>query len=332
MNISSLATKALYWILKGIQLQLFITLFSLPLLCAWGLPLSLLSPIGNLLFGPLLTLFLLVSSLIFFTELIGIPNEFLISLLTYITSYWLSIMHADTKRWLIGFVNPSYGVLFLLPLGGIFIMICHQTRTLGRSIVCLTLLIFSFWAYTWYAYRHKSRIIPIVSPTGSVHLIQHNRTLILIDPGSIGSTLGACSFVQYTLIPQIIQHTGRTFLDHVIVLQPNSMTLKALESLMIKMPIGHLYIPYWNGSLSRTGLHAYGALKKMCTDANIPLTRIGFNTERIIIDPTCTITIESLPHTIQSGAISYPAFATHTFIDNQDITLYSARYPHNLIK
>jgi hypothetical protein len=326
MNMASLGTKIIRWILHGIQIQLFITLFSLPLLCAWGLPLSLLSPLGNMLFGPVLTLFLLLSSLIFFTELVGIPNGLCITLLEQVTSYWLCIMHADTKRWLIGFAQPSYLVLFLLPVGAILIMVCNQTRTLYRSIICLTLLLVSFWAYAWYIQRTQPHHIPIACNNGMVHLIHHDNQLVLIDPGYMGKTLGAPSWVQFTLIPQIIQLTGRTTLDHVIVLQPNAMTLKALESLMIKMPVDHLYIPHWDGVLSRSGLHTYDALKKMCHDKNSTLIRIGLYSKHITLSPTCTITIKPLPHTIQAGSITYPALTVHTFIDNQDVTLYSAKY------
>ena len=148
---------------------------------------------------------------------------------------------------------------------------------------------------------------------------------MLIDPGYMGKTVGAPSWVQFTLIPQIIQLTGRTTLDHVIVLQPNAMTLKAVESLMVKMPIDHLYIPYWDGLLSRSGLHTYGALKKMCLDRNTALKRIGLYSKHITLSPTCTITIEPLPEKIQTGSIAYPALTVYTFIDNQDVTLYSAK-------
>ncbi|MFI5332524.1 MAG: hypothetical protein ACHQVS_00310 [Candidatus Babeliales bacterium] len=323
---TSLITKIIRWILHGIQLQLFITLFSLPLLCAWGLPLSLLSPLGNLLFGPMLTLFLLLSSFIFLTELIGIPNGLLIMLLEQVTTYWLSIMHADTKRWLIGFTQPSYFILLLLPLSAILVMICNQTRSLYRSSICLLLLLIGFWGYAWYLQRSTPAHIPIICNNGAVHLIQHQGTFTLIDPGYLGKTMGAPSWVQFTLIPQIIQRTGCTVLDHVIVLQPNTMTLKAVESLMIKMPIKNVYIPYWHGSLSSSGLHTYSAIKKMCRDKNILLTRISSSIQHITLDPTCTITIEPLPQIIQTTSISYPAFTVHTFIDNQDVTLYSAKY------
>ena len=65
-------------IIQFLQVQLFLSLASLPILVAWGIPFSLATVAGNFLFSPFLTLFLLLSSLIFFTELIFIPNAWLI--------------------------------------------------------------------------------------------------------------------------------------------------------------------------------------------------------------------------------------------------------------
>lgn len=159
--------------------------------------------------------------------------------------------------------------------------------------------------------------ISIPCNKGAVHLIQHNNQLILIDPGYMGQTIGASSWVQFTLVPHIIKHTGRTYLDHCIVLQPSAMTFKAVESLMLKMPITHLYIPYWQGTLSRAGLHAYGALKNKSH-----LIRLGSHPTSI----TNTISIEPLGSSIVTPTLNYCASAVHAFIDNQDITLYPAKY------
>src|SRR5579862_7575785 len=71
-----------------LSMQLFLSLVSLPILASWGLPISLMSPIGNVIFSPLLTLFLLLSSIIFFCELFCIPNEFFVWLLELVSQVW----------------------------------------------------------------------------------------------------------------------------------------------------------------------------------------------------------------------------------------------------
>src|SRR5258708_38016064 len=92
--------------LKSIQLQLFISFISLPFLIGWGLPISLLTPISTLIFGPFLTCFLLISSLIFFLELFYVPNSIFIWLLENITHIWLMCLNLEQRTWLIGFTKP----------------------------------------------------------------------------------------------------------------------------------------------------------------------------------------------------------------------------------
>ena len=81
-----LKTTTMQFVADGIMVHLAVTLVSLPILIMWGLPFSLAASIGNIAFTPLLACFLAISSLIFFTELLFIPNAMLISLLSTLAS------------------------------------------------------------------------------------------------------------------------------------------------------------------------------------------------------------------------------------------------------
>ena len=109
-------------IIDILQLQLFLTLTAFPILLAWGLPLSWMSLISTPLFSPLFTLFLLLSSLIFFTELLFLPNALFIYGLEKVAQFWLWILHFENGSWLIGFTKPSFLLLLLCPLSTLFIM------------------------------------------------------------------------------------------------------------------------------------------------------------------------------------------------------------------
>src|SRR5438445_4320197 len=106
-------TKWYQSLLKSVQLQLFISFISLPFLIGWGLPISLLTPFSTLIFGPFLTCFLLISSLIFFLELLYLPNALFIWLLELVTSIWLACLNLEQRAWLIGFTKPPIIVLIL---------------------------------------------------------------------------------------------------------------------------------------------------------------------------------------------------------------------------
>src|SRR5688572_27273147 len=126
-------------LLKSIQLQLFISFISLPFLIGWGLRISLLTPVRTLIFGPFLTCFLLISSLIFFLELFYLPNTLCIWCLEQVTSIWLTCLNVEQRSWLIGFTKPPILILCLLPLIALAIVHSKKITTIPKRILLLTL-------------------------------------------------------------------------------------------------------------------------------------------------------------------------------------------------
>lgn len=318
-------TQLSWWIIRFIQLQLFITLFSLPILIYWGLPFSLLSPLGNLIFGPVLTLFLFLSSLIFFTELLWLPNQWFIYALEKVTYWWLIFMPADNQRWLIGFAQPSSLLLFFIVIITIGIMVIRKTASLKMSIICFTALFLFFGLSLQYGSKQYSPTLKTLSCNkGALTFIASNKECIMIDPGYLGQRISANSWIQYTLIPYVIKELGRTTIDHCIILHPSGLVFQALERLCTKMKVKNIYLVYWFGDMSSHALRDYGKFKRAALAHDTCIIRLG--SQSLTIGNNACITLERLASTIGYQTISYPAFACHTQIDNKDITIYSAKY------
>lgn len=107
-------------------LQAILTIVAVPFLVAWDLPMSRISIIGNILFTPVITLFILISSLIFLTELLHIPNGFLCSLLNVITKHWLQALSCSSPDWLITISMATLTTLIVITL----IVPVSKTKTL----------------------------------------------------------------------------------------------------------------------------------------------------------------------------------------------------------
>ena len=86
-----------------LELQLLISVVILPILIAWGLPISIMTIIGNLVFAHFLTAFIFVSALLFSSDLLGIPNSFIVITLEWITQIWHYLLSLGSAHWLIGF-------------------------------------------------------------------------------------------------------------------------------------------------------------------------------------------------------------------------------------
>ena len=147
-----LVNKFKKYIKSFLIVQITCTIVSLPILVYWGLPISVMSIVGNFLFLPFLTTFLVISSLIFFTQLLSIPNDFLIYLLNHFTKWWNYFLQFGKKEWLIGFANPKLFIstffIVLLLVVTIKKFVPKFQIYINTILVVCTLCFFSFYKPT----------------------------------------------------------------------------------------------------------------------------------------------------------------------------------------
>ena len=200
MKKQPLISKITSWIVRFVQVQLFLTAVSAPILLSWGLPISVLSLLGNLLFFPALVAFLTLSSTIFFLELLHIPNGAPIWCLEKLTSAWLSAMSLTSgPKWLVSFRTPSEYLLILLPLLAFGILYYKKTSPLSRSVPLLALLLVCSFGYLKITGQPTTVVEQIPCNGGQITLIKSDGTTTLIDPGVLGRRGSASSWAEYTL-------------------------------------------------------------------------------------------------------------------------------------
>jgi beta-lactamase superfamily II metal-dependent hydrolase len=275
------------------HLQLFITLISIPILLSWGMPISLLTFAGNFFFSPLLTAFLLLSSLIFFCELMRIPNGILIWMLEHITHWWLLLMQWAGHSVLLPFALPSVLILILIFIVTLLILHHKKIKTPFIAIICYSILLAATCLYLTMPKYSNNKIINIDCNKGTVHILKFKKQLIVIDPGVIGRRLSASSWCEYTLMPALTKQCGCNTIDHLIILQPNRIIFEALLTLLEKISIKNIYIPLWQGHMPSFWARSFMKLKQACQKNNCALIRMA--NQPISID---AITIKALDEQI----------------------------------
>ncbi|HLC07063.1 MAG TPA: hypothetical protein VJJ26_02650 [Candidatus Babeliales bacterium] len=308
-------------LLKNIQLQLFISFMSLPFLVAWGLPISLLTPVSTVMFGPFLTCFLLISSLIFFLELFYLPNGALIWCLEKVTSAWLACLSLEQRAWLIGFSKPPLIVLLLIPLIALAIIHSKKITCIFRRICLLALFLIAVCTGLKlfpYAYNTFEKV---PCNKGDITLVNHNKTLIMIDPGCIASRPSYESLISYSLIPAIVQKTGLLQIDHLIVFKFNKRILDALQFLVTKITIKDIYLPRWNGRIPSFAWRSYVKLKKTVAENNGRIMSISYK-KQLYLDKTSTLSIEPVAtKDVSYYDATYRPLCVQGTINNQTLVL-----------
>src|SRR5690348_393527 len=120
---------AYHWILAMINVQLFMTLISLPICTAWGIPLSMLTILGNLLFSPFLTVYIFISSLLFITLFFSYACRPLCWLLDQCTTIWIMTLKYMPSTIYFGFPRSSLFLLIITALIAVYIAYTsHYTK------------------------------------------------------------------------------------------------------------------------------------------------------------------------------------------------------------
>jgi hypothetical protein len=296
------------WLINFMAIQCFVTLVSLPILIAWGLPLSIATPVGNIIFSPFLTAFLLFSSLIFITELIGIPNSILIYCLETIHSTWNYLLSYGTHAWLLYYKLPSYYILVILGCIPFIIILHKKTRVAHIAFISLCILISTTLALTYCPQEYAVHEIDCLGK--SITLITSQRETILIDTGALGRKLSTPSWVEYTLIPLLAQEYGINTLDHVVLLKPGKMVFDAADTLCKHARVNNVYMITWNGDAQKNLLRSYFTLKKTIEQSSARLHRIGYRTTSLQLDEDHNVMFELTDSHGTYTTVSYPLMHT----------------------
>ncbi len=215
--------------LQFLQVQFFLSLVSLPVIVAWGLPFSLMTAFGNFIFSPFIVAFLLCSSLIFFTELFSIPNDYLIFLLTHITRLWLYFLSFGSKFWLIGFSIKLLPFLLIIAMCAFFALQYQKLQKplyyIGVSIFLISIIAISM------SKSEKTLYIEVICNKKKLSIINNNGRLHLIDQGALGEKNNPNSWIVYTLIPEIVKNFGSIVIDELIYFDESRSTEKAINAL-----------------------------------------------------------------------------------------------------
>lgn len=304
--------------------HLVVSTFSFLILVCWGIPFCLLGFIGNVIFNPVLALFLCLSTVLFFTEICLIPNGYIIYALDILSNLWLYALSLSTNLELeIPCAQPSAITMATIACGVVIVMLA-QTTYAKKNCYLIAILAGGFALSQQQVTQFCTQSLPCAKE--ALHIIKQNSTLIIVDPGCLGRYISAPSFVQYILVPHIIQQFGTHTIDHLVLLKPGKLTFDAVLTLMQRATVKHIYIPLWQGDLSKSGLYSFMRMKEKAALCNTELHRLNKNEFTLLHDAHGSVTLKPLNTRLKKGPIQFNAFCICHTIDKQSVTFYPSQY------
>lgn len=292
-------------LIHGIELQLFLFFISLPILIAWGLPISLMSCIGNIVFAPFLSIFLLLCCAIFFLELFSLPNYYVITCLDYFTQFWQAGMKIAQRFWLIGFAKPP--LYILIGIAGLGLLVLHLKTSRLYKIIYFSISLLIILLLLKLNTSPTMQIKKIACGKAEIIALQSNKELILINP-AIPLKSNIQNWIEYTLLRELNQQFGTTTIDHVIITNPSILTFEYCSQLCKLTKVKKIYLPLWQGQNDPTLLKKYGAIRYHLNKNNSTLLRLGNQPYSILLGDA-SLTINPLTNLLCYKNIQYPALS-----------------------
>lgn len=214
-----------HYFLSFFELQFVISLMSLPVLIAWGIPISIMSPLANLIFTPLLILFLWISCLATVWSLASCSTSIFEQLLDAISALWLYFLAYARPEWLIGFPDKML-YLSIMICASIVVLYTYFKPKPFVSVIMLCLIWLAMIAlrpcFTPHEQLQRVGELPL-------YVCQIQDTAYLIDYGALCTRKNRHTNFDYTILPQLIKSTGRTTIDTVIFCKPSSKMAKVAQ-------------------------------------------------------------------------------------------------------
>lgn len=207
-----------------LETQLFIGVFCMPILIAWGIPISKMTIIGNLIFSPVITIFLFLSFLIAITEIFYIPNMLLIKLLDKISNVWLKVISWGQKSWLLGIKTELLYltiIFFLISIASLIFIKKKETRI--AILIILTLIP----VFTNLIIPKTKQFQICLNKKSFIDVATKNSKNFLKDQNCLKKA--SLSFIRYTLIPEIIKNSGSNKIDEIEIEEMTPEVYKALK-------------------------------------------------------------------------------------------------------
>ncbi len=267
MNLHSTSVS----IIKAIRLQLALSMIALPILLSWGLGISALTIVSNIIFTPVLALFLLVSTTIFIGVLFGFECSALKQLLNWLTGAWDWILSHAGSTTVMTVACPHPALLFGITACSLTLLFRWRHKDAWQHIIICgsTLMIIFALGFAEGSKNQKTSGCWGASKNIRVIPLKQRRRLIVIDSGFFGRHTMPARTVTYQFIPLLIKKYGTAHLAELRLNRIGYRSLKAAQTLCKRDLVDALWLAQSPDDLPDYANKLLNELKDLCKQKNI---------------------------------------------------------------
>lgn len=222
--------------------QLCLTLISWPIMLWWGLPVASLSPVGNYVFGPFLTGFLILSTLLFLLQFFALPLFPFSWLLNTLVAWWLKLMEWQPWDWYVTFRKPPLLLALAIPAVTMALMHMRPIKTTIQKFCALT--VWFVLASVFLSLVPSPEKVVVACGCGKVILKNTEKGILAIDTGGARRVQSAENWAMYKLLPELVSSFGAQTIDQYYICRITPSVVAFIKVLLKKKMVRHLLISH----------------------------------------------------------------------------------------
>jgi hypothetical protein len=238
------------------------------------MPISFMTLVGNFIFAQVLIVFLVVSSLLFFAQLFGLPTAWLAWTLEWLTGWWDFCLRQGSDRWLLGFISPSFLFLFIVPVGTVLILRVKWINSASRRILVLTGLCCVTLVYLAFVPKIIQPVSVAINLQDKLKITKAaSGGLLLVDNGFFNRKSSVAKFVDFEFKQYITKQYGTINIQELLIQKPGCRSFQAASALCNSFKVERVVLPWFEKKLSKSAWRQFFELKRLLEQKKIQFVR-----------------------------------------------------------
>jgi len=237
----------MWWVLEAVRIQLVLSLCSIPILTSWGLPISIVAVVGNIVFMPFMMLFLCCSLILWVAVLCSLPAALPVYCLESVVRIWMYCLSKGSSGYVYAIPKQPVWLLIIFTIISLYLIGLYIHRySLVRSILFLGFFLGTWITVIWIMHDQPAWVsVPCGSRAVYVISDSTGKIMFLDKDGVLRNSPGMLSWAFYTLRTSLATEFGSLSCDEIVIIQPSYKRLKAAVLVGSTLSCDHISVPAW---------------------------------------------------------------------------------------
>ncbi len=245
-------------------------IFSAPILLWWGLPLSALSFVGNIVFAPVLALFIVLCAILMSASLLGFSCTWIAIPLEWLTTWWMSLLKLGSKHFL--YAQIAHPVIIAVSIAIVIGTGKAALESKTTKMLVTSLAFGSLFMTLLFMLPLTNSESTLSNKNGELRITQTTSHFVTIeDSGFFKGLKTPAKGIAFNVRRPIIQNHGTLHVKKLSTNQISTRTFESIAELIISMEVSEITLPYIEPPQTPSVWRSLSRVRKLAKESGVKI-------------------------------------------------------------